>query len=212
LFARNQSLRSLKGYVSSNCFSEEDSRIARRPWSLFNPCYWGLFRLSHGGCGRNDGELQGEVCLERIKLTSRDVTLEAHELLKGVSRSQSVVNKFPDIGGRPVVSRSFCDPFDRQPRPRSLDTIQMSRSGPELDLSALSQLVHVSQTHLIAQALYYLSTENNVLSLRRIVDQWVAQWEESMLNGDGGEEGWLAAVRAIDLGMAINRIRGLKVA
>jgi hypothetical protein len=43
-----------------------------------------------------------------------------------------------------------------------------------------------------------------------MVGQLLGEWEESMLNGDGGDEGWLAYVRAVDLGMAINRIRGLK--
>jgi hypothetical protein len=78
-------------------------------------------------------------------------------------------------------------------------------------LSALSQLVHTSQTRLIAEALYVLCKTPGILNLKEMVDKMIEDWEESMLNGDGTEEGWLAAVRAIDLGMAINRIRGLRV-
>jgi len=92
-----------------------------------------------------------------------------------------------------------------------LATIQLSRDGPNLELDALSQLVHLSQTRLIAHALYFLASSGS-RGMKEMVDEIIGDWEESMLNGDGGEEGWLAAVRAVDLGMAINRIRGLKVA
>jgi hypothetical protein len=92
-----------------------------------------------------------------------------------------------------------------------MTTIQTSRSGPDLDLSALNQLVQTSQTRFIAEALYFLSAEGGEGELRETVAKAVEEWEDGMLTGDGGEEGWLAAVRAIDLGMAINRIRGLKV-
>jgi hypothetical protein len=88
----------------------------------------------------------------------------------------------------------------------------MSKSDPNLELSALTQLVHTSQTRLISEALYFLSTHGNPSNLKILVNDLIGDWEEGMLSGDGGEEGWLAAVRAIDLGMAINRIRGLKVA
>jgi hypothetical protein len=88
----------------------------------------------------------------------------------------------------------------------------MSKSGPDLELSALSQLVHTSQTRLIAQAIHFFSQASDQTNLRWMVDEIMGDWEESMLNGDGDEEGWLAAVRSVDLGMAINRIRGLKIA
>ena len=86
----------------------------------------------------------------------------------------------------------------------------MSRSDPDLDLSALNQLVHKSQTRLIANALWLLNFSGEKGALREQVVKFVEEWEDGILNGDG-EEGWLAAIRAIDLGMAINRIRGLKV-
>ena len=118
---------------------------------------------------------------------------------------------FPVTQKRSIIPSTLCNPADRPPKPRSLTTIQLSKSGPDLELSALSQLVHTSQTRLISQAIYFLSSRDNQNSLKETVDQVVGEWEESMLNGDGGEEGWLAGVRAVDLGMAINRIRGLKV-
>ena len=47
--------------------------------------------------------------------------------------------------------------------------------------------------------------------MKEIADKRIEDWEEGMLNGVGTEEGWLAAVPAMVLGMAINRIQGLKV-
>jgi hypothetical protein len=141
----------------------------------------------------------------------RDVTTEAHELLKQVKLFEGYDITFPVTQRRSIIPSTLCNPADRLPKPRSLTTIQLSKSGPDLELSALSQLVHTSQTQLIAQAIYFLSSRDNQNSLKETVDQLVGEWEESMLNGDGGEEGWLAGVRAVDLGMAINRIRGLKV-
>ena len=91
-----------------------------------------------------------------------------------------------------------------------MTTIQLSRSQADLELSALSQLVHTSQTRLIAQAIYVLNDQGNSDTLKNLVNTFIREWEESILNGDGGE-GWLAVVRDVDLGMAINRIRGIKV-
>jgi len=115
------------------------------------------------------------------------------------------------VSERLIVPQSLCNRAERPPKPRSLNTLQMSRSGPDLELSALSQLVHTSQTRLIAQAIYYLSSYSGETALHDMVKEMIGDWEEGMLSGDGGEEGWLAAVRAVDLGMAINRIRGLRV-
>ena len=72
--------------------------------------------------------------------------------------------------------------------------------------------MHSSQTRLVAKAIYLLASTGEGMGMKKMVNEIIRDWEETMLNGDGGEEGWLAAVRAVDLGMAINRIRGLKVA
>lgn len=147
-----------------------------------------------------------------IALTYRDVTSEAHSLLSQTTHHlQAKEIAFPAAPTRTVIPQSLCDRSQREPRPRSLTTIQLSRDGPNLELDALSQLMHLSQTRLIAHALYFLASSGS-RGMKEMVDEVIGDWEESMLNGDGGEEGWLAAVRGVDLGMAINRIRGLKVA
>ena len=115
--------------------------------------------------------------------------------------------RFPQ--DRSIVLSSLCS-GDRSPKPSSTRIIQMSRSGPDLDLSALNQLVHKSQTRLIASALWLLKSSGDQGALKKQVENFVEEWEDGVLNGDG-EEGWLAAIRAVDLGMAINRIRGMRI-
>jgi hypothetical protein len=144
-------------------------------------------------------------------IRNRDMTAKAHSLLSEVKHNMQHMAAFPAINGRSIISRSLCNPSDRPPKPRSMTAIQLSKSGPDLELNALSQLVHTSQTRLIGQAIHFLSAHDGPFKLKETVDGIIGDWEESMLSGDGGEEGWLAAVRAVDLGMAINRIRGLKV-
>lgn len=155
---------------------------------------------------------------DSLKLTnSRDVTEEAHYLFvdshktSGTEPSEMWNSGFQTPKTRSIALFSLVNQGDRPPKPRSMTTIQMSKSGPDLQLSALNQLVQTSQTRLIAEALYFLSAEGGEGELREIIQKVIGECEEGMLTGDAGEEGWLAAVRAIDLGMAINRIRGLKV-
>jgi hypothetical protein len=173
-----------------------------------------MFRLSHCTPSNKDGGLSSYVSCQLRKLNScRDITQDAHAFMY---TSNAYLKSF-DLGfstprDRSIVAATLCNPSDRPHKPRSLTTIQISRSGPNLELSALSQLVHTSQTRLISEALYFLSKHGNQRNLNTLVNDLIGDWEEGMLSGDGGEEGWLAAVRAIDLGMAINRIRGLKVA
>ena len=146
-----------------------------------------------------------------MTLIDRDVTSEAHSLLSQTAHHlQTKDIAFPPAPTRTIIPQSLCDRSEKAPRPRSLTTIQLSKDGPNLELDALSQLVHASQTRLIAHAVYFLASRGRV-GMKEMVDEVIGDWEESMLNGDGGEEGWLAAVRGVDLGMAINRIRGLKV-
>lgn len=164
-----------------------------------------------GGCS---DYLIADLVLMMENYHARDVTEEAHGLFVEAHHPQNPFdlwqsNEFPFPKDRSIILSSLCS-GDRPPKPRSLSTIQMSKSGPDLELSALNQLVQTSQTRLIAEALWYLKTRREG-ALREEVEKVVEEWEDGMLNGDGGEEGWFAAIRAIDLGMAINRIRGLKV-
>ena len=149
--------------------------------------------------------------LRSINICS-DVTEEAHSLLEKeqLQRSEST---FPKAPSRSIVGRYMFNPNRKHIKTRSKTTLQLGAGDdPDLDLSALSQIMHSSQTRLIAQAIRVLHEKTTNYELKQTVDELIEDWEVSMLNGWGDEEGWLAAVRAIDVGMAVNRIRSLKIA
>lgn len=150
-------------------------------------------------------------CLRSVNICS-DVTEQAHSLLEKeqLQRSEST---FPKAPSRSIVGRYLFDPNGKSIKTRSKTTIQLGAGdGPDIDLSALSQIMHPSQTRLISQAIRVLNEKTTNYELKQTVHELIDNWEVSMLNGWGDEEGWLAAVRAIDVGMAVNRIRTLKIA
>jgi MRB1590 C-terminal domain len=142
----------------------------------------------------------------------RDVTSEAQELLDQMSRfSEPYDLEFPEPRNRYIDVTSICTQESR-PKPRSLYSIELSKHHPQLDLSALAQLVDISQTRLIAKTISHLNGIRTQDNLKDVVNKAIEQWEWNILTGDGGDEGWYAGIRPIDLGMTINRIRGLRLA
>ena len=119
---------------------------------------------------------------------------------------------FPKPPSRSVVKGSLFNPNKKLIKTRSISTIQLTGDDPDLDVSALSQIMQTSQTRFISQAIRVLNEKTTNYELKQAVDELIAEWEERLLNGWDEEEGWLAAVRAIDVGMAVNRIKGLKIA
>ena len=140
------------------------------------------------------------------------MTEEAHSLLPK-EQLERTETPFPKATSRSIVQRCLFHQDKKHIKTRSKTTIQLGTGDdPDLDLSALSQIIQSSQTRLISQAIRVLNEKTTNYELKQAVDELIGDWEESMLNGWGDEEGWLAAVRAIDVGMAVNRIRSLKIA
>src|SRR5579859_164225 len=120
---------------------------------------------------------------------SRDVTEDAHFLYADShAKSQTVPSQMWKRGfeapkRRSIALSSLLNQGDRPPKPRSMTRIQMSKSRPDLDLSALNQLVQTSQTRLIAEALYFLNAEGGEGGLRETIENFIEEWEEGMLTG-----------------------------
>ena len=137
------------------------------------------------------------------------MTKKAHSLVSTLAINQSSPH-FPPVPHRSIVPASIHDRTNKRPKPRSLTIIQLA-GNVDLDLSALSQLVHRSQTRFIAEAILSLSETEEPMTAKDMVESFIADSEENILNKDPTKEGWLAAIRPIDLGMALNRIRGINV-
>ena len=137
------------------------------------------------------------------------MTKKAHSLVSTPPFNQSF-SHFPPSPHRSILPASIYDPTNKRPKPRSLTIIQLAGNA-DLDLSSLSQLVHQSQTRFIAEAIVSLSETKEPTTVKEMVESFIAGSEENLLGKDPTKEGWLAAIRPIDLGMALNRIRGIKV-
>jgi hypothetical protein len=145
------------------------------------------------------------------KLTrGRDVTNQAHKLVPIPPPTSE--SSFPLAPSRSIVPATFFDhKFPKKPKAVSLYHIKME--GHEFSLSAMSQLVDRSQTRFIAEAIYFLALawRSKPAELKELVDSLTKAWEQDVLNGEASPHGFLAAIRPVDLGMVLNRIRGIKV-
>ena len=96
---------------------------------------------------------------------------------------------------------------------RKRTTIDIANDSPEsLDLSALAQLAHDSQTRAIAAALKYLHKTfraqgtSSLRELLRNLEEVVDQKGLDVLVPRDRIDGFLARPRLLEIGMAINRL------
>lgn len=94
----------------------------------------------------------------------------------------------------------------------SVSLYDIKMGGQDLvSLSALSQLVDRSQTRFIAEAIYFLARGPKTAEIKELAAFFIRSWEQDVLTGEVNGNGFLAAIRPVDLGMVLNRIRGIKV-
>ncbi|MFW5862605.1 MAG: ATPase, partial [Spirochaetota bacterium] len=96
--------------------------------------------------------------------------------------------------------------------PKGLHSIMFGTTT--IDLGAVEQLVHTSQTRAIADAIYY--TRQNYMdgkrTLREVLDGVMADLHEKGLDIlHPGPQGDYAMFRKLELAAAINRMRTLKI-
>jgi hypothetical protein len=119
-------------------------------------------------------------------------------------------SSFPPVSNRSILPDTIFDlNFGKKPLSVSLYDIKMG--AKEFSLSALSQLVDRSQTRFITEAIYFLARGPKPAETKELVDSLIRSWEQDVLIGEVIEDGFLAVIRPVDLGMVLNRIRGIKV-
>ena len=120
-------------------------------------------------------------------------------------------SSFPPVSNRSIVPTTLFDCLSIGKRPLSVSLTDVKLGASELDLSALSQLVDRSQTRFIAYAIDFLARSTGEVSIKESVGSLIKSWEENLLTGDVIDEGFRAGIRPVDLGMVLNRIRGIEV-
>ena len=123
---------------------------------------------------------------------------------KIVNRGRETINFMEKFGAREVKTEN---------ENGEVEGIERQEEDIILDLRGLEQLTHTSQTSSISEWLMHLNTQtqnNNNLRVKQIVDL-VNNNRTGMVAREGTEnmewDGSVAAVRGIEVGMALNRVR-----
>ncbi|MBE3574727.1 MAG: ABC-ATPase domain-containing protein [Firmicutes bacterium] len=154
--------------------------------------------------------------------------MDTYRPVDATQQARQVAARFPT--GRqsegcplPVRPRSRCplpESFDphRGSRPVKISTRgqrQIVFGSTTLDLGAVEQIVHPSQTRCLADSLYYLVRRyaDGRTPLGRILDRVEEEWDRQGLEASGPFiRGDYARPRRLELAAAINRLRTLRVA
>ena len=143
-----------------------------------------------------------------------DVTTRAHELV--VPSQQGPTDPWPP-GQRRIPRRGSINPQrgkrTSSVRARGLREIHVGQD--ELDLTALSQLVHCSQTRALAQALAYahehlIDGERDVVEICAAIAVKVDEEGLGILTPDRGHPD-VAQFRHVELAASLNRLRSLQI-
>jgi len=145
-----------------------------------------------------------------------EVTAEAKDIARRIvtNRITEAVTPFPDLEPR-MPDASSIDPSRGQKKvkvaPRTLHTISFGKH--EIDLAAVEQLVHISQTRAIGDAMVLAKNFiNDGASLVEIIDLVMGEIDKRGLTIlPSYQKGFYAAFRKYELAAAFNRLRSLRV-
>ncbi|KAI8620474.1 hypothetical protein BC830DRAFT_1098921 [Chytriomyces sp. MP71] len=181
-----------------------------------------------GGCGSYLDIADLVISLDSY--TVRDITAKAKEVTKllpepTIDTSKSYPTPAPRVFRLPIGPSAETASTAQQHAARGGGTKSSARrthlitfSGIDVDLAALEQLVHPSQSRLILDSLLYVRdvvcAGGREVSVAAAVQAVERVWLETGLGGvvrNGSAVGDYAGVRKLDLGAALNRVRGLLV-
>ena len=148
----------------------------------------------------------------------RDVTAEAKAIAaeKSNERKREGGDSFGEVTHRVVLSKGFDPRKGKKEKAdaKGLHTIQFGTTA--VDLSALEQLVDVSQTRAVAEMMRLLGRmADGRKTLKQLVDELYERIEEKGLDVIspyfGQHPGDLALPRKLELAAAVNRLRTLSI-
>ncbi|KAJ3411041.1 hypothetical protein HDV05_002863 [Chytridiales sp. JEL 0842] len=190
-----------------------------------------------GGCGSYLDVADcviGMVNFQAVDLTQRAKEVSAAYPVDGLLQDSrdsygTVSSRTPILPSAPATQQSASSEsasFGTRPPKSSTRTQELlTFNGIDVDLSGLEQLVSKSQTRCILETLQYLlllTQSTSTCALRKTVKEWMEFFEqlwdaekggvgldEVASNGyEGKPVGDLARVRVLELGGALNRLRG----
>jgi predicted ABC-class ATPase len=170
--------------------------------------------LAIGGSGEYFDVADHVVCM--VEYRPHDLTQEARLIAERykAGRIPEGGERFGTITERVPLARSFDPSKGRREVKISSKGLQSIAFGTHtIDLGAVEQLVNVSQTRAIGDAIYYATGfMDGTSSLKQIVDAVVSGLKEKGLDIlNRRPVGDYAAFRGLELAAAINRLRTLSV-
>lgn len=191
--------------------------------SLYEDCGCSTIMIL-GSCGDYIDVADCIICMQEY--IPKDVTTTAAEIAKKIPSSQSGIplEKMPSIKNRTIEiikSSPTQSHGDHRPKIRGLHHILFENT--ELDLTSIQQIVHLSQTRSIAAAIFDITrccrtkspTLKDILkefeeAQKISIDRYLLDLPSSPMDNISNK-GMLAAIRGVDLAMALNRLRTIVV-
>jgi predicted ABC-class ATPase len=170
--------------------------------------------LAIGGSGEYFDVADHVICM--VEYRPNDLTQEARLIAERykAGRAHEGGDRFGAITERVPLARSFDPSKGRREVKISSKGLQSIAFGTHtIDLGAVEQLVDISQTRAIGDAIYYATRfMDGTRSLKQIVDAVMSAVDERGLDIlNRRPVGDYAAFRGIELATAINRLRTLSV-
>jgi predicted ABC-class ATPase len=157
-----------------------------------------------------------DTVVQMVNYMPKDVTAEARRIAhESPARRKKESQSPPGPARVRKVNTESIDPLNEY-RKESVYVTEKNRihfGSTIIDLTDVEQIIELSQSKAIAQAINYLRTlgEENI-SMRDLVRRCMKVVEESGLDGLSDKiSGHFAQFRGIDLACALNRLRGLQI-
>jgi len=146
-----------------------------------------------------------------------DVTDKAYEISRSTSTKRLYEGKEHQISINERVPVKDCiDPYNNYNK-KSVYSTEINRINfgkNIIDLTDLEQLIELSQTKAIAEAILYINKYfDGKMPLKEIIHQLMSDIEKNGLDIlNSKTSGYFAGFRGLELAFAINRLRSLKIA
>lgn len=146
-----------------------------------------------------------------------DVTGKAHEISRSTSNKRLYEGKEHQMSiNKRVPVKDCINPYNDYNK-KSVYSTEMNRINfgkNIIDLTDLEQLIELSQTKAIAEAILYINKYiDGKMPLKEIIHKLMSDIEKNGLDILSNKaSGYFAGFRGLDLAFAINRLRALKIA
>jgi predicted ABC-class ATPase len=157
-----------------------------------------------------------DTVIHMVKYTPHDVTIEAKRIAhESPVKRKNECHVFPKLQRKRYVHTNSIDPLNEYGKKSvySTEKKEIHFGRTTIDLTDVEQLIELSQTKAIAQAILYLKNQPaGPILMKELIFQCMRVIEERRLDGLSKKvSGHLAQFRSVELACALNRVRTLNI-